>query len=112
MGSAKYTELISTIRLDLLDLFGSRYVIDHCIAALNKSRKESAYRSYVTDALKNINEILARNFGGSYLSMRYDDMMDEGAKGNEPESGDEIVLSVFRNAGLRSKGGEPDGNAI
>lgn len=112
MGSAKYTELISTIRLDLLNLFGSHYVIDHCIVALNQSRKVDAFRSYIADGVKNINEILARYHGGSYMSIRYDEMIGTDKKASEPENGDEIVRQVFRKAGLKMEGGESDGDTI
>lgn len=36
----------------MLDLFGSGYVIDHCISAFSEKQKWELYRIYVTDALK------------------------------------------------------------
>ena len=44
--------LISSIRLDLLELFGRRYVWEHCMSAFNQMQEEKQYRIYVTDCLK------------------------------------------------------------
>jgi len=54
--------LIESIRLDLLDLFGSGYVIDHCVSAFLKSQREELYQYYITDALKVIGHLDRRFF--------------------------------------------------
>ncbi len=60
VGPDGYFELCEDIRLDLLELYGRGYVIDHCIAAFSRKNKteakETIYRAYVTDALKVVAE--------------------------------------------------------
>ena len=78
MGADKYLKYIQTIRLDLLELFGNGYVIDHCIALLKKEREERIYRVYITDGLKAISETLQSIRGsGSALSVRWLDLVEK-----------------------------------
>lgn len=60
----------------MLELMGSGYVIEHCIAAFRKKQEEKTYRAYVTDALRVIGENVARNGGGAYIPMRWIDLID------------------------------------
>ena len=110
MGAAEYFRAVSTIRLDLLDLMGSGYVIEHCIAAISVFQQEKLFRCYVTDALKNINEIVAKLYGGYQMNVRYHDLLPETkAKDNEDNrTGDEIALDIIKRAGLKVSGGELD----
>lgn len=75
MGGDCYFELTEDIRLDLLELYGRGYVIDHCIASLRKRNKELGYRVYVTDTLKMIAENTAKQVGGYSPSARYYDTL-------------------------------------
>lgn len=43
-----------------MELLGSGYIIDHCVAAFNQKEIEKAYRVYVTDALKVLSGIEVR----------------------------------------------------
>ena len=52
MGAERYFKLSETIRLDLLELYGSGYVIDHCISAFLEEEEKKSYCIYVTDALR------------------------------------------------------------
>ena len=61
---------ISTIRLDLLDLFGRTYVLEHCINAVREDTEIKAFRLYVTDLLKSI----AESFGAE-VRYRYADII-------------------------------------
>ena len=56
MGADAYFQAIKTIRLDLLELVGRSYVIEHCAAEINRSHHERSYQVYVTDTLKAIAE--------------------------------------------------------
>lgn len=71
---------VSTIQLDLLELFGSGYAIDFCISAFLEKRKEELYRIYVTDALK---EYLK-------LNIRYADLF----KPQETRTAKEIISGI------------------
>lgn len=41
----------------MLDLFGSGYVIDHCVSAFRKLQRDELYQYYITDALKAIGQL-------------------------------------------------------
>lgn len=110
MGADKYLNYIQTIRLDLLELFGSGYVIDHCISAfaneqekIKRWEEEKQYRYYLTDCLKLITENTAKFAGGSYISNRYEDIID--SKPIIEKTGDEIASEIIINAGLHVKEG-------
>lgn len=64
----------------------------------NKS-KETAYRIYVTDALKTISENTAKYSGGSYLTKRYADIIKPGPV--DSRTGEEIAADVIKKAGLK-----------
>lgn len=103
MGADGYQECLETIRLDLLNLFGSDYVFEHCITAIRQKRERKQGFYYITDSLRNVNEILATKYGGKYLPERLADIMEEP---KEPErSGDEIAADIIRRAGLKTEGG-------
>lgn len=44
-------------------------------ANLHENKQSEAYKVYMSEAVKNINEILANNFTGSYMKISYMDMM-------------------------------------
>ena len=44
-------------------------------ANLHENKRSEAYKVYMSEAVKNINEILANNFTGSYMKISYMDMM-------------------------------------
>ena len=52
MGSDEYFRFSESIRLDLLEIFGRGYVIEHCISSFQKHKEEMTYRVYVTDLLR------------------------------------------------------------
>lgn len=96
MGQSEWFDCCRSIRLDLLDLYGSYYVIEHVIAESNKKQEERLYRCYTSDMLKAI----AESFGVT-VDSRFIDAIN-----NEPEdeqTGDEIALDIIQRAGLRVK---------
>ena len=61
---------------------------------------------------KNINEILAKHYGGTYATIRFVELMhDNKGKIEKEKTGDEIAMDIIRRAGLKSKrgGGVDDG---
>lgn len=42
---------------------------------MHENKQSEAYKVYMSEAVKNINEILANNFTGSYMKISYMDMM-------------------------------------
>jgi hypothetical protein len=102
--------------LDLLDLFGSGYVIDHCVSAFSKKQQDKLYKIYVTDCLQSIAEntthILSANGVVDYgmkMSTRWIDLAE---KKSEPKkekairrkSVSEIVDGIWAN--IRKGGGD------
>ena len=82
--------------MDLLDLFGREYVIEHMIAEHDNRMHEKVYRSYTADLLKVIAESM-----GATVSQRYTDLITE--EPQETMSGDEVALQVIKKAGLKVK---------
>lgn len=80
---------MESIRLDLLDLFGSGYVIEHCISALRQKRQDEAWRHYIADSLY----YSGRN---KVLTVRYADLF----KAPDGRTGDEIAADIIRRSGL------------
>lgn len=42
---------------------------------MHENKQSESYKVYMSEAVKNINEILANNFNGSYMKISYMDMM-------------------------------------
>lgn len=101
MGADEYFACIESINLDLVSLFGSGYVIEHCISTYLKRQKDLVFRSYVADCLMNLNKSLASAVGGSYMNGRFIEMID--TKHTDTRTGDEIAEDIIKRAGLSLK---------
>ena len=72
---------MESVRLDLLDVLGRGYVVEHCIAAFNSMQEERLYRIYVTDSLKALIKADKRYY--DFIDRKpvkkrtYDEIMDE-----------------------------------
>lgn len=77
------------MNFELLEVVGIGYVIEHYIAYFKKERCEMAYKSYVADALKIITENTAKANGGSYLNVRYAELIEPGKE--ETRTATEII---------------------
>lgn len=87
---------IRTINLDMLNLIGSIYVIEHVIIEYNIESEEKFYKTYVTDLLKTLAEI-----NNITVSGRFIDLLNVSP---EPEkTGDEIAKDIIERAGLKVK---------
>lgn len=100
MGADEYFRCIRSVRLDLLELMGSGYVIEHCVATFSEYCKEQAFRIYMADGVKCISESVANYLGGSYLQGRYAEIIRGDDYADESATGDEIALDVIERAGL------------
>ena len=90
------------LSVELLEMVGKGYVIDHCVSLFNKQVKEERYRNYIADSLRLISENVAKLVGGSYFKTRYAELCEQA---KEPEkSGDEIARDIIRRAKLKLKG--------
>lgn len=72
----------------MLDLFGSGYVVEHCIAAIQREQEERAYQYYMTDVLRSAFNV----------DKRFYDMLNH--PDTEDKSGDEIILDIITRGGL------------
>lgn len=80
--------------MDLLELLGSGYVIEHCVSAFSERQKEKSFKVYVTDCLQaiaaNTMHIVGMNgvFDyGSKPTKRWIDLMEsEKPKKEDPQT--------------------------
>lgn len=61
-------------------------------------KEEYLYRMYVSDCLRIITENTAKFAGGSFMKMRYSELIDINPK--PQKSAEEIIAEVAKNAGL------------
>lgn len=94
------------VNLQMLDLIGRGYIVDHCVSLFNSKAKERLYQIYITDTLKCLNDNLAKLIGGTVLKARYHDLLESGTKKESEKTGDEIALEIIKKAGLKVKGKE------
>ncbi|MDE7398968.1 MAG: hypothetical protein K2N06_05505 [Oscillospiraceae bacterium] len=64
----------------------------YCIARFQKNNLDMTYRVYVTDALKLIAENTSKYAGGSYMKIRFTDIINP--KPEETRTADEIITSI------------------
>lgn len=70
----------------------------YAMARYKESRREVAYRIYVTDCLRMITENTAAMVNGVYTTKRYFDCISE--RKEEVKPGEEILADVIQKAGL------------
>lgn len=113
MGSECYLKCIENINLELLDLFGIDYLIDHVLIEIKKRNKDKVYKIYISDALRaianNTAQIALKKQSYILLEKRWIDIIDYKNKTNEqpeddPRSCDEIVSDMWKR--IRGKGEE------
>lgn len=95
---------METIRLDLVEMIGWRYVIEHCISSFLKLQEERAYRTYVTDALMLISENTANISNGKYMNKHFSDIYEKGEQKEEKKPTAEEVKEKIKSK-FRKKGG-------
>ena len=86
MGADQYFECVKSVRLDLLEIFGREYVVEHCISAFKILQEEKVFKIYVTDALKAMGE-------GKRLADRYADIIIP--KKEDTRDPEEIKASIM-----------------
>lgn len=63
----------------MLELFGSGYVMEHCVSAFSKLCEEKTFRNYIADCQYATTNIIYRRFGGTedIIETRYCDLSKE-----------------------------------
>lgn len=102
----------------MLELFGSGYVIEHCVSAISKKQQDKLYKVYVTNCLQAITENTSHFWGmngvvdyGSRMKTSWIDLLEKNtAKKTENEidkidnkTVDDVVDGIWSNI---QKGGE------
>lgn len=85
-------------------MMGSGYVIEHCVTAFSDICRQKAVEIYITDGIRCISESVAKAFGGSYMTERFADLVNN--EHEEERTGDEIALDIITRAGLKTRGNE------
>lgn len=99
MGTDEYFEAITTIRLDMLELIGRGYAIEHCVSFFNKKREEQAFRYYITDAIR----ILTCNTSGksrSFIEQRFLNLVQKKNVNQKEHTAEEVITHI---SGMLSK---------
>lgn len=71
----------------------------YATARIGEHCKEKVFREYVADGVHMISENTAKFSGGSYLSVRYDDIIHP--KPRDTRTGEEIAADIIKRAGLK-----------
>lgn len=90
----------------MLEILGSGYVIEHCIAALDDLAQKKAFEAYVTDCLKALTVNTAGQEEKSYMKSRYSELVNFDRKPRKQQSAEEIKSNIFGKLKAMSGGGE------
>lgn len=96
VGEYNYLDLTRSIRMDLLELYGSYHVIEHVICEYNAKMERMAFWTYHSDILKAIVECM-----GLQVEKRFVDVISKSTE--EQKTGDEIACEVITRLGLKGK---------
>lgn len=75
-----------------------RMIIGYVRSQLESATRDNVFRMYVSDCLRIITENTAKFAGGSFMKMRYSELID--SKPKPQKSAEEIIAEVTKNAGL------------
>lgn len=83
-------------------MMGSGYVIEHCVSAFLQSRKEQAFKSYVTTALKVLTENTSKHLTwkgdvaeiGGRMAKSFDEVINPTAVPEESRTAEEIIQHI------------------
>lgn len=83
----------------MLDLFGSGYVVEHCISAFLEIQKEKAYKIYITDCLYSITNMYCMSHGGKDMPIqkRFAEILIQ-EKPKKEETADDIISRMREKA--------------
>ena len=79
-------------------MFGWGYVKDFCISLFQKEQEDKAVRIYYAECLRIIAENTAKMGGGSYITVKLDDILNP--KQVENRTGEEIAADIIKRAGI------------
>lgn len=84
-----------TIRMDLLDLFGRGYVIEHCMSLFKKRQEEKAYKIYMSDVGYALVNNMGKAFGAEYIiAQRFFEVIEPTKEEKEEETEEQIIARI------------------
>lgn len=85
-----------TIRMDLLDLFGRGYVIEHCMSLFKKRQEEKAYKIYMSDVGFALVNIVGKSFGAkeNIIAQRFFEIIEPTKEEKEEETEEQIIARI------------------
>lgn len=70
----------------------------YAMARFNQHQRDLAYRIYVSDCLRIISENTAKIGGGSYITAKFEDIINP--KPVDNRAGEEIAADIIKRAGI------------
>ena len=70
----------------------------YAMARFNQHQRDLAYRIYVSDCLRIISENTAKIGGGSYITAKFEDIIN--LKPVDNRAGEEIAADIIKRAGI------------
>ena len=86
-----------TIRMDLLDLFGRGYVIEHCMSPFKKRQEEKAYKIYMSDVGYVLANIVGKTLYGAkenIIAQRFCEIIEPTKEEKEEETEEQIIARI------------------
>lgn len=86
--------------MDLLDLFGRGYVIEHCITSFKNKTQMEMYRIYVTDSMQALANMYSKTHGGTseIIPKRFYELIHP-PKVKEEETAEDIIDRIKKKLG-------------
>lgn len=103
IGPDKYLTYMETININLLNILGRDYIIDHIIAEAHKQNEQKLLNIYITDALRAlVNNIAQRAFekpSYTQLTVRWLDIIEPQPNNtsDDTRSCKEVVKDIWNN---------------
>ena len=91
-------------------MLGSQYLIDHCVAVLEERNHHYIFEHYIANALKCLNETVAKKYGGSYVSSWLSDLFEPKKEETETD-GNKVAIDVIKKLKLQFKGDTKNGRS-
>lgn len=85
-----------TIRMDLLDLFGRGYVIEHCMSLFKKRQEEKAYKIYMSDVGFALVNVVGKAYGAkeNIIGRRFIEILEPPKDEKEEETEEQIIARI------------------
>ena len=90
LGGFRYRSLISSIRLDLLEVLGDGYISQHVSQSYRDYIEQTSYKAYMSNMVKNIASMIS----GQAIETKWTDILDEMDGYTTPETQTETEQEI------------------